>query len=172
MWTTLQKSFHKNIKAGAPMQVMNHLRSWRFLGLKAELVSRASSAMVCSTRERVQHNAVTEKEMMSKFAMSPPEQQLMQSWTHRGKSRWAGNTQHLQGFLPSTRLACPHYTAFLLPGTPFSPRESSTPWKALQKQRTYHQKRTTSRKMKLMFLLKQSFPLAGPISKLSLIFFK
>lgn len=84
MWTTLEKSFHKSIKAGAPMQVMNHLHSWRFLGLKAELVSRASSTMVCSTRERVQHNAVTEKEMMSKFAMSPPEQQqLMQSWTQR-----------------------------------------------------------------------------------------
>lgn len=84
MWTTLEKSFHKSIKAGAPMQVMNHLHSWRFLGLKAELVSRASSTMVCSTRERVQQNAVTEKEMMSKFAMSPPEQQqLMQSWTQR-----------------------------------------------------------------------------------------
>lgn len=31
MWTTLEKSFHKSIKAGAPMQVMNHLRSRRFL---------------------------------------------------------------------------------------------------------------------------------------------
>lgn len=42
MWTTLEKSFHKSIKAGAPMQVMNHLHSWRFLGLRAELVSGAA----------------------------------------------------------------------------------------------------------------------------------
>lgn len=121
MWTTLEKSFHKSIKAGAPMQVMNHLRSRRFLaksrtGKQSQLHNgmfhKGAGPTECSHWERNDEQVchVTTGAAAVDAVLDTEE-----------KSRWAGNTQHLQGFLPSTRLACPHYTAFLLPGTPFSP---------------------------------------------------
>lgn len=115
MWTTLEKSFHKSIKAGAPMQVMNHLRSRRFLaksrtGKQSQLHNgmfhKGAGPTECSHWERNDEQVChVTTGAAAVDAVLGTQRKIQVSWKHTASTRLS--PQHSAGLSPLHSIPSP-----------------------------------------------------------------